>query len=92
MASIWLGFLAQEAIKSSVWRRAWVAQSAKHPTLDFGSDHDLTVCEFEFTSGSALDSALGPALTEQSLLGILSVSLSLCSSLTHSLSDRKSVV
>ena len=25
----------------------WVAQSAEHPTLDFGSGHDLTVCEFE---------------------------------------------
>ena len=25
----------------------WVAQLVKHPTLDFGSGHDLTVCEFE---------------------------------------------
>ena len=24
---------------------AWVAQSVKHPTLDFGSGHDLTVRE-----------------------------------------------
>ena len=26
---------------------AWVAQSVKHLTLDFGSGHDLTVCETE---------------------------------------------
>ena len=25
----------------------WVAQSVKCPTLDFDSDHDLTICEFE---------------------------------------------
>ena len=25
----------------------WVAQSDEHPTLDFGSGHDLTVHEFE---------------------------------------------
>ena len=28
-------------------RGAWVAQSVKHLTLDSGSGHDLTVCEFE---------------------------------------------
>ena len=27
-------------------RVVWVAQSAKHPTLDFSSGHDLTVSEF----------------------------------------------
>ena len=26
---------------------AWVAQSLKHPTLDLGSGHNLTVHEFE---------------------------------------------
>ena len=26
---------------------AWVAQSVKRPTLDFGSGHDLMVCEIE---------------------------------------------
>ena len=26
---------------------AWVAQSVKHLTLDFGSGHDLTIREFE---------------------------------------------
>ena len=25
----------------------WMAQKVKHPTLDFGSGHDLSVCEFE---------------------------------------------
>ena len=28
-------------------RGAWVAQSVKHPTLDFSSGHDLMVREFE---------------------------------------------
>ena len=28
-------------------RGAWVAQSVKHPALDFGSGHDLTVHELE---------------------------------------------
>ena len=27
-------------------RGAWVAQSVKHLTLDFGSGRDLVVCEF----------------------------------------------
>ena len=44
-----------------VSRGAWVAQSVKRLTLDFGSSHDLTVCEFE------------PHVR----LGILSLSLSL---------------
>ena len=26
---------------------AWVDQSVKHPTLDFSSGHDLTICKFE---------------------------------------------
>ena len=26
---------------------AWVAQSGRRPTLDFGSSHDLTDCELE---------------------------------------------
>ena len=60
----------------------WVGQSVKHPTLDFGSGHDLTVHEFKPASGSML--------TAQSLLGILSLSLSLSLSaptlLLHTLS------
>ena len=53
---------------------ACVAQLVEHLTLDFGSGHDLTVCEFKPHVGSAL--------TAQSLLGILS----LCPSLTCALS------
>ena len=47
---------------------AWVAQSVKHPSLDFGSGHDLRVHEFE--------PMLGSVLTAWSLLGILSLPLS----------------
>ena len=39
---------------------AWLAQSVKHPTLDFGSCHDLTVREFEPCIGLCTDST-GPA-------------------------------
>ena len=35
---------------------AWVAQSAKHLTLDFGSGHDLTVREMEPRVGLCADS------------------------------------
>ena len=44
-----------------------MAQLVKHPTLDFGSGHDLTV---PFMGAQSV----------QSLLGILSLSLSLCPS------------
>ena len=47
------------------YRDAWVAPSVKHLTPDFGSGHDLTVCEFEPHVGLCADST-------QSLLGILS--------------------
>ena len=47
-----------------------MAQSAKRPTLDFGSGHDLMVCEFEPYVGLCADS-VGPAW------GSLSSSLSL---------------
>ena len=30
-----------------LFRGAWVAQSVEHPTLDFGSGHDLMVCEIK---------------------------------------------
>ena len=36
---------------------AWVAQSFQRPTLDFGSGHDLVVCEFEPCIGLRADSA-----------------------------------
>ena len=47
---------------------AWVAQLVKHPTLDFGSGHDLSVV------GSC---------SARSLLGILSLSLFLPSAPRH---------
>ena len=28
-------------------RGAWVVQSIKCPTLDFGSDHDLMICDID---------------------------------------------
>ena len=31
------------SIRYFSFRDAWVAQSVKHPTLDFGSSHDLAV-------------------------------------------------
>ena len=48
---------------------AWVAQSVKRPTLDFGSGHDLMVADIK--------PALGSALKALSLLGILPLPLSL---------------
>ena len=37
---------------------AWVSQSVKGPTLDFGSGHDLTVCESEPHFGLCADSGV----------------------------------
>ena len=51
-------------------------QSVKHLTLDFGSGHDLAV--------RGIEPHVGSALTAQSLLGILS--LSLCPFPTRALS------
>ena len=34
----------------------WVAQSVKHPTVDFGPGHDLMTCEFEPRIGLCTDS------------------------------------
>ena len=63
-----------------IWiRSTWVAQSVKHPTLDLGSGHDLTVYEIKPTSGSTL--------TAQSLLGILTLPLPSLS--VRSLSQNK---
>ena len=47
---------------------ARVAQSVKHPTLDFGQGHDLT----SFVGSSPTS---GSALREQSLVGILSLKI-----------------
>ena len=35
------------ALKIIGHRGAWVAQSVKHPILDFSSGHNLAVCELE---------------------------------------------
>lgn len=40
-------------------RSAWVAQLVKHPTLDFGSGHDLRVLRLSPVSGSALNGEPG---------------------------------
>ena len=58
-------------------RGTWVAQTVECSTLGFGSGHDLTVRGFGPT--------LGSVLTAWSLLGILSLSLSLSPSLSLAL-------
>ena len=61
---------------------AWVAQSVEHPTLDFGSGHDLTVLVFEpgvRLSADGMEPAwtsLTPSLSAPPLL-VLCLSLSL---------------
>ena len=45
---------------------AWVVRPVKHLTLDFGSDHDLTVCGFESCTGPFIDN-LEPARDSLSL-------------------------
>ena len=57
---------------------AWVVQSVKHPTLDSGSGHDLTVCEIKPPIRLCADS-MEPAWYSHpvSLLLPLSLSLSL---------------
>ena len=75
-----------KAILKKKSRATWVAQSVKHLTLEFSSGHDLMVM--------GLSPASGCELTAQSLLGSLSLPLSLplthfcirALSLTHSLS------
>ena len=56
---------------------AWVARSVKHPTLGFGSGHDLMVHEFDPHGGLHADT-MEPAWNSLSLS--LSLSPSLCSS------------
>ena len=52
-----------------------MAQSVKRPTLDFGSGHDANVM--------GLSPAPGSVLTEQTLLEMLSLPLSLCPAPAH---------
>ena len=42
--------------KNEILRGAWLAQSIKHPTLDFGSGQDLTIRELEPHAGLCTDS------------------------------------
>ena len=77
------GFLSPFGLlqQNTAWG-AWVAQSVKDRTLDFSSDHNLTVMRWS--------PALGSGLTAQSLLGILSLLLSLSvPSPTHDLQINK---
>ena len=50
---------------------AWVAQSVDHPTLDFGSGYDLTICGIEPHVGLC-------SMTAWRLLEILSLSALPC--------------
>ena len=50
-------------------RGTWVAKSVKRPTPDFGSGHDLTVCEFKpyvglRAGGACLGFSLSPSLPQ----------------------------
>ena len=65
-------------------RGAWVAQPVKHPTLDFGSGHDLRVRGFEPSVGLCADS-VEPAWDS---LPLPAPPLLMCS-LTHMLSLSK---
>ena len=65
--------------KSSKAQGAWVVQLVEHLTLDFGSGHDLTVCELEPHIGLQADSA-------ESAWDSLSLSLSLLLSCSRVLS------
>ena len=57
-------------------RDAWVAQLVKHPTLGFGSHHDLTLVEIEPHIGLCADNA-EPAWDSLSPCLYASLSLSL---------------
>ena len=43
--------------KKYIYGGAWVAQLVKHLTVDFGSGHDLMVCEFDPRIGLCADRA-----------------------------------
>ena len=58
--------------QKSQFQGAWVAQSVKHLTPDFGSDHDLPVMRSSPKPGSML--------SEESASDFLSVSVPLCPS------------
>ena len=64
-------------------RGAWVAQSVRCPTLDFGSGHDLKVGEFEPRTELAWDSLSTSFTALPQLMFNLSLSLSLSLSLQN---------
>ena len=66
-------------LKATQRAPAWVAQSVERPALDFGSGHELMVCEFEPRIRLCADRA-EPAWNFLSL----SLSLSLSPPLPHS--------
>ena len=66
---------AEAMVKEILSLGAWVAQSVKCLTLGFGSGLDLVVHEFK--------SLMGLCTVVWRLLGILSLSFSLCPSLAH---------
>ena len=59
-----------------IYRGTWVAQLAKHPTLDLGSGHGLTVHETELCIRLCADSvepawdSLSPSLSAPPLLSL----------------------
>ena len=63
-----------------------MAQSVKHPTLDFGSGHDVMVCEFESYVRHCADS-LESAWDSLSASPVLMVTVA--HSFSHSLSKNK---
>ena len=65
-------------LKMATSKGAWVAQSVKCPTLDFGSGHNLMVHEIQ--------PCVSSALIAWSLLGILSLPFYLPFPLSRSLS------
>ena len=52
--SFWIMPCNGSQVKKYPYRSAWVAQSIKHPTPVFGSDHVLGVVRSNPTSGSVL--------------------------------------
>ena len=74
------------------YRGAWVAQSVKHPTLDFGSSHNLLVREIKPCVGLCTDST-EPAWDSVSLsappLLVLSLSLSLSQKQTNKQTNKQ---
>ena len=86
-----LPYIGIGRVRSTGKRGAWVAQSVRRLTLDFGSGHDLTVREFGPRVGLCTDSA-EPAWNSLSLSLCLSAALShvhlLSLSLSLSLSNK----